>query len=169
MVIVYIMLGVFVLLLASVIWPWSMGAAWTPTPMPTVRKMLKMARVSEGDVLYDLGSGDGRIIVTAGREFRAQATGIEIEPIRFLYTWLRLRLLGLNGQVHIRFGDIFKQDLQQASVITVFLTNKANNRLKAEAFGGLKPKTRVVSYLWTFDKWQPVEVDEENRIYLYEV
>ncbi len=169
MAMVYLLGGMVLLFFISVLWPWAIGAAWTPTPMPIVRRMLTMAGVNKDDLLYDLGCGDGRIIITAVREFNARAIGVEIEPLRFIFTWIRLRLLGLSGRARVDYGNIFKKNISDATVVVLFLTDKANNRLRRVAFNKLKKGTRVISYLWTFDSWQPVEVDEENKIYLYKV
>jgi len=157
------------LLLISVLWPWAMGAAWTPTPMPTVRRMLEMARVGPVDTVYDMGCGDGRIVMAAAREFGARSVGIEVEPARFLVAWLRAKLSMQRDRVTVHWGNLFSRDLDGATVVTLFLTDKANNRLKDRLRASLQPKSRVVSYLWTFDDWPPVQVDEEKKIYLYEV
>ncbi len=169
MIVIYIIAIIFVLLFVTALWPWAFGAAWTPTPTETARRMLEIARVGRNDVVYDLGCGDGRIIIAACREFKARAIGIEIEPIKFALTWLKLKFLGLNGRASVRLGNIFNQDISNASVITVFLTDKANDRLRKESFKKLRPKTRVVTYLWTFADWEPIEVDARHKIYLYEV
>ena len=169
MILIAVLAGALVLALVSVLWPWAIGAAWTPTPMPTVRRMLEMARVGPVDTVYDMGCGDGRIIMTAAREFGARAVGIEVEPARFFIAWLRARWSTCRDRVTVQWGDFFRRDLGSATVVTLFLTDKANNRLKDRLQGGLPPRSRVVSYLWTFDDWPPVQVDEEKKVYLYEV
>jgi methylase of polypeptide subunit release factors len=169
MILIAIIAGVIALLVLSALWPWAIGAAWTPTPMTAVRRMLQLAGVGPQDTVYDMGCGDGRIVITAAREFGARAVGIEIEPLRFLVAWLRARFSHERDRVTIRWGNIFNRDLTGATVVTLFLTDKANNRLRARLCADLGPRSRVVSYLWTFDDWAPSRTDHAHRIYLYEV
>lgn len=169
MTLVCIIIGISALLIASVLWPWALGAAWTPTPMATVRRMLQLADVGQHDTVFDMGCGDGRIVMTAAREFGARAVGIEIEPLRFLVAWLRARFSRQRQLVTIRWGNIFKRDLTGATVVTLFLTDKANNRLRSRLCSNLRPRSRVVSYIWDFDDWEPCRTDAAHRIYLYEV
>lgn len=169
MTLIVVLAGALTIALISVLWPWAIGAAWTPTPMPTVRRMLEIARVGPVDTVYDMGCGDGRIIMAAAREFGARAVGIEVEPARFLIAWLRARWSMHRDRVTVHWGNLFTRDLARATVVTLFLTDKANDRLKNKLRSGLPPRSRVVSYLWTFEDWPPVQVDEKKKIYLYEV
>lgn len=151
----------------SILWPLIIGAAWSPSSKKVVNKMLKMAEVDSHDVLYDLGSGDGRILSEAAHKYDAIGIGIEADPLRIFWSRTKLRLLGLNNQTKIIWGDIFSKDLSPATVVTVFLWQKTNEKLKGKLTRELKPGTRVVSYIWTFSGWKPIEVDQEDRIYLY--
>lgn len=151
----------------SVFWTRWRGAPWVPTPMKTVRRMLTLAEVGPGDVVYDLGCGDGRVIVTAARRFGARAVGIEIDPLRYLWTQTLITALGLRGQVRVVFGDFFKQDLSQANVVTMYLQQDTNEKLSLKLVEELRPGTRVVSFKFTFPAWQSAHKDEGEELYLY--
>ncbi|MBM4240649.1 MAG: SAM-dependent methyltransferase [Euryarchaeota archaeon] len=129
--------------------------------------MLEMAEVNAEDILYDLGSGDGRIVVEAARKYNAMAVGIEADPFRVIWSKLVIMILRLRGRVKIIWGNLFNHDLSEATVVTVFLWKKTNQRLKPKLQRELKPGTRVVSYVWTFKGWKPVKVDRKAEIYLY--
>jgi hypothetical protein len=150
-----------------IVWPLLIGAGWVPTPRRVVRRMLRLAGVGPGDTLFELGSGDGRIMFMAAREFGAEAVGIEADPLRVLLTLAGIRLTGLTGRVSVLWGNFFKKDLGAASVVTVYQSTEINNRLKDKFARELKPGTRVVSHAFTFDGWEPVKVDEESEVYLY--
>ena len=150
-------------------WPELIGAGWSPTPMENVRKMLEMADVKKDDLVYDLGCGDGRIIAVAAAEFGARAVGIEADPLRFFLSWMRIKLRGLGRQVKVVWGDFFNHDLSDATVVCVFLSHKANSRLKRKLERELTPGTRIVSYYWTFGGWKAVKIDPSSNLYLYRI
>jgi predicted RNA methylase len=152
-----------------ILWPIVIGAQWIPTPKNIVKKMLHCAGVGPGDTLIDLGSGDGRIILLAASEFEANAVGIEADPLRVLITRIRIRLKGLEDRVDVIWGNFFKKDLSAASVVTIYQSTEINNKLKEKLQKQLSPGTRVVSYSFTFDGWEPVKVDESTKLYLYEI
>jgi SAM-dependent methyltransferase len=155
--------------LLSILWTSSRGAPWFPTPVATGHKMLSLAGVRPGEVVYDLGSGDGRLLFAAARRFGARAVGIELDPFRYLWTQILITLLGMRGQVRVRWGDLFGQDLSQADVVTVYLLPAANARLMIKLRQELRPGARVVCYKFFFPGWRPVSTDEENQLYLYRV
>jgi ribosomal protein L11 methylase PrmA len=151
------------------LWPLAIGAGWTPTPKTAVKKMLDLAEVGPGDTLYDLGSGDGRIIFMAAEEFGAKAVGIEADPLRVLWTLIWIRLKGLEDQVRVLFGNFFWIDLSTASVVSVFQSTRVNFKLIDKLLRELEPGTRVISYSFTFDGWKPMKVDESSKLFLYEI
>jgi len=151
------------------LWPLVIGAGWIPTPKKVVRKMLQLASVGADDTLFELGSGDGRIIFMAAIEFGAKAVGIEADPVRVLWTLIWIRLKGLKDQVDVLWGNFFKKDLTAASVVSIYQSTDINNRLKDKLMRELKPGTRVISYSFTFDSWEPIKVDEESKVYLYKL
>jgi SAM-dependent methyltransferase len=161
--------AVFVLFVIWKYWTLLIGAGFDPAPMDKVYKMLDIARVGKNDIVYDLGCGDGRILVTAARKFGARAVGIEIDPFRFLFAWFVKILSGHSRRIKLEYGNIFQRSITNATVVTLFLYGPTNNRLKEKFMRELKPGTRVVSYIWRFDGWQFIDFLPEDRIYLYEI
>lgn len=151
----------------SILWPLAIGAAYSPSSRKVVRKMLNMAEVTPEDRVYDLGSGDGRIVTEAVQRYNALGVGVEADPLRVLWSKANLLKLGLQGQVKIIWGNLFHQNLSQATVVILFLWGRTNEKLKKKLQEELKPGTRVVSYIWKFKGWTPSKVDEKERIYLY--
>lgn len=151
----------------TLFWPRLIGSAeWAPASMKTVRRMLSMAQTSKKDIVYDLGCGDGRFVITAIKEFNAKkAIGIEIDPSRYAFCKLRTRKL---KNAEIELGSFFNKKLDDATIITCFLRKKANNNLR-EKLLKLKKGTKIVSYIWKFKDWIPVDVDEKARVYMYEI
>jgi predicted RNA methylase len=143
------------------------GAPWVPTPYKTIRKMLEMAGVKPGDVVYDLGSGDGRVIIEAARSFGANAVGIEIDPLRFLWTKARIFFLGLSGKVNVLFGNFFKIDIGDATVVTIYLLQETNVKLIDKFIQELDPGTRIVSNTFTLPGLKIINQDEKSKIYVY--
>lgn len=162
-------LALFLLAALWIFWPLVIGAQWIPTPRKVVREMLGFAGVGPGDTVIDLGSGDGRIILMAASEFGADAVGIEADPLRVLITRFRIRSKGLEDGVEVVWGNFFGEDLGAASVVTVYQSTTINRRLREKLRGELGPGARVVSYSFLVEGWEPVKVDEETGLYLYEM
>ena len=150
-----------------VIWTDIIGAGFEPTSSKVVKSMLTMARVDEDDIVYDLGSGDGRIVIEAARIHHARSVGIEADPIRYWYSKVRVRILGLQNRVSLIWKNFFQVDLSRATVVTLFLSAKANQKLKQKFITELKPGTRVVTYYWRIKGWKSEAEDHEKHIYLY--
>jgi len=121
------------------------AAPFVPTPLTVVDAMLALADVKEGDTLYDLGSGDGRIIIMAVEKYKATAIGIEFD--QDLYDQTRLAIVNrrMEDKVRVIHGDIFQQDLRSASVVTAYLLRKSLERLAPRLKKQLKPRTRVLT------------------------
>jgi hypothetical protein len=158
---------IIIIFLSWIFWPFVIGAGWQPTSKKRVGEMLEMAGVDSEDVVYDLGSGDGRIVIEAARRFHARAVGIEADPLRVLWSRLFLMIFGLNGQVKIVWGNLFHQEISEATVVTLFLWQDTNQRLIPKLLKELKPGTRVVSYYWEFKGWTPTKEDRDEEIYMY--
>ena len=163
--IILLFLGVIVWL----IYPTFIGAVYVPTPMKNVRRMLELAKVGPDDVLYDMGSGDGRIIITAAEEYGARAIGIEADPIRVAYTNWRISRKGLKEKVSVVRKNFYKTDLSDATVISVYQGIEINKKLGEKFLKELEPGSRVVSYFFKFEDWTPVSVDDDFEVYLYTV
>jgi cyclopropane fatty-acyl-phospholipid synthase-like methyltransferase len=128
--------------------------------------MLLLAKVKPGEEVYDLGSGDGRIVIISTKEFGARSTGIEIDVFRAFYSKLLIRLLGLNGKARVIWSSFYKVDLSRADVVTVYLLPETNDKLMPKLERELRPTSRVVSHAFRFD-WQLLDSDEDARIYVY--
>lgn len=131
--------------------------------------MLEMSGAGPSDVVYDLGCGDGRIVVEAAKTFRAKAVGVEADPLRVLLSRFAVVTHRLEGRVRVVWANFFHVNISEATVVTVFLSQGANRRLKSKLLSELRPGTRIVSYVWTFDDWTPVLKDAENQLCLYVV
>jgi precorrin-6B methylase 2 len=152
-----------------IMWSLLIGAGFEPTSMKLVKKMLEIAEIGPDDVLYDLGSGDGRIVVEAVKSYDASAVGIEADPIRVLWSRMFLLFNGIQDKSKIRWGNFFKEDITEATAVTLFLGGKTNQKLKKKLVKELKPGTIIVSYIWTFHGWNPIKVDYDDKIYLYKI
>lgn len=128
---------------------------FVPTPIATVRGMLRLAAVGRSDLVYDLGSGDGRIVIAAAREFGARAVGIDIDPARIAESRANADTAGVAGRVSVRQGDLFRADLRPATVVTLYLTVPLNLRLRPKLLRELRPGARVVSNSFDMGEWTP--------------
>jgi len=131
------------------------GAPYVPTPEHVVRRLLSLADVSSDDVVYDLGSGDGRILILAAKEFGAQGVGIEIDSQLVETARQRARKAGVSHLVEFRRGDLFDTNLNDATVVTLYLWPDMNNRLRPKLQRELDPGDRVVSHSFDIDGWSP--------------
>ena len=156
--------GVFVCV--SFVFPSLTGAPWVPSPNDTVRKMLLLSKVKPGEEVYDLGSGDGRIVIISAKEFGARSTGIEIDIFRAFYSKLLIRLMGLRGKARVIWPSFYGVDLSRADVVTVYLLPQTNDKLMPKLERELKPTCRVVSHAFKFS-WPLLDSDEVARIYVY--
>jgi predicted RNA methylase len=144
-----------------------------PTPQNVVERMLTLAQVRPGESVYDLGCGDGRIVITAAQMFKAHAVGIEIRRDIYESTLGRVASLGLTSQVRIVHGNALHYDLSAADVVTLYLLTSSNERLKPSLLKYLKASARVVSHDFEIRGWRPAAVEKVNiegrphSIYLY--
>jgi SAM-dependent methyltransferase len=118
-----------------------------------VLEMLRLARVGPDDVVYDLGSGDGRIVIAAAHEFGARGVGIEIHPGLVEESRRRARWYGVAGRVRILEGDLFTADLREATVVTLYLSGELNRRLRPKLLAELRPGARIVSQQFDMGDW----------------
>jgi SAM-dependent methyltransferase len=127
---------------------------FVPTPQVTVDEMLRLAGVGPQDFVLDLGSGDGRIVITAARKFGARGTGVDLDYHLVIQSEESARQAGVEDRVKFLQQDLFKTDLGQATVITMYLLPAVTRKLVPSLLN-LKPGTRIVSHDFTFDKWKP--------------
>ena len=128
---------------------------YVSTPEDVVAEMLKMANVEKEDVLYDLGCGDGRIVITAVKEMGCRGVGIDIDPIRIRESRENAIEAGVSDRVEFVLSDLFEVDISQANVVTLYLLSKVNLKLRPKLFRELSPGTRVVSHDFDMGKWNP--------------
>jgi ubiquinone/menaquinone biosynthesis C-methylase UbiE len=146
-----------------------------PTPQVVIEKMLQLAHLKPGEMVYDLGSGEGRIVIAAAREFKARAVGIELSPELCKSAMLHIKALRLENQVKIVQANLLKVDLSPADVVTIYLLTASNDLLRPNLERDLKPGARVVSHDYQIRGWKPSAVEKisaEGRsrtIYVYEM
>ena len=145
---------------------------FVPTPQPVVEAMLEAAGVKAGDVVYDLGCGDGRIVITAAKKFDARGVAIDIDPAMVRAATAEAAAAGVAEQVRFSTGDLFSADLSEATVVTLYLLQSLNERLRPKLVRELKPGARVVSHVFNMGpEWPPdktLTVDR-SRIYLWTI
>ena len=133
---------------------------YVPTPDAVVEHMLKVAKVNSGDLLYDLGSGDGRIVVTAAKRYGARGVGYDLNPKRIDESNENARKAGVADRVRFAEQDLFEADLTGATVVTLYLLPDVNLKLRPKLLKDLAPGTRVVSHNYGMGDWEPISVDE---------
>ena len=145
---------------------------YVPTPQPVVEAMLELAQVKRTDVVYDLGSGDGRIVITAAKKYGASGVGLEIDPALVMKARENAAAAGVGSRVRFATQNLFTADLSKASVVTLYLLQSINERLRPKLVRELKPGTRIVSHVFNMGpEWPPektVTVDR-SRIYLWSI
>lgn len=149
---------------------------FVPTPQDVVERMLALAQVKKGDVVYDLGSGDGRIVITAAKKYGVKAVGFEIDPDLLRQSRESIRKEGLEKLAEIREQDILTVDLNAATVVTMYLLPEVNLRLRPNVLRQLKPGSRVVSHDFDMGDWKPLKVEHikdssgwDHTIYLWRI
>jgi SAM-dependent methyltransferase len=141
------------------------------TPQSTVNRMLELADVSPNDVVYDLGSGDGRIPIAAAERYDARGVGIEIKPELVQRARTNASVSGVNDKVEFRRQNLFEADFSEATVVTLYLFPEINIKLRPLLFEQLEPGTRVVSHSFDMDAWAPDSTTRVNgdRLYLWTI
>jgi 2-polyprenyl-3-methyl-5-hydroxy-6-metoxy-1,4-benzoquinol methylase len=140
---------------------------YVPTPPEVVDKMLRMAAVKEGDVLYDLGSGDGRIVITAAKQHKVRGVGIDIDPQRIREAEENARAAGVTDLVRFSNEDLFQANISEATVVTLYLLESLNEKLRPKLLRDLKPGTRIVSHAFRMGDWEPERSDDVNGVMIY--
>jgi tRNA G37 N-methylase Trm5 len=144
---------------------------YVPTPDNVVEMMLKLANIQPGDVLYDLGSGDGRIVINAAKRFGIRGVGIDINPERIKQANENAKRAGVTDKVTFRNNDLFQEDIHEATVVTLYLLPSVNLKLRPKLFQELKPGTRIISHDFDMGDWKPeqrVEIDN-HRIFTWTI
>ncbi len=144
---------------------------YVPTPEEVVDQMLKLAEVAKTDILYDLGCGDGRIVITAAKQYGAKGVGIDIDPERIQEANANAKQAGVAERTRFIEKDLFEADIREATVVTLYLLPSVNEKLRPKLYKELKPGTRVVSHQFDMGDWKPEKKVEigYRTIYLWKV
>lgn len=151
-------------------------APYLPTPMVVVGKMLEIAKVGRSDVVYDIGCGDGRIVIMAAEKYGARGVGIDIDPRRIKQSKGEAKNVGVEELVEFRLGDATKMDISEATVVTLYLLPESNKLLRPQLEKQLKPGVYVVSHNYSIPGWEEKEVEavsikdekgKDHTIFLY--
>ena len=149
----------------------SPDVIFVPTPNEVVDKMLEMAKVNAKDTVYDLGCGDGRIVITAAQKYGARAVGVDIDPRRIQEATANAKAAKVTDKVRFIEGDLFETDISEATVVTLYLLTRLNEKLKPKLLKDLKPGTRVVSHAFDMGDWKPEATASVNAstVYLWRI
>lgn len=160
---------VFILALLWILVPAFYGLPSIPTKPDRIRKALKLVDLKQDEVLYDLGAGDGRVLLIAAREFGAFAVGIEVGPVQCALIWLRVVAGRLGDRIKIRWGNYLKADLSEADVVFLYATSKEVTKLTSHLEGQMKKDSRLVSISADFPEWEPSAFDNRDLVFVYEM
>jgi ribosomal protein L11 methylase PrmA len=155
--------------------PARLDVIFVPTDLAVVSAMLTLADVTRHDVVYDLGCGDGRIVVAAAKDFGARGVGVDLDPRRIREARARAAHTGVEDRVEFHVQDLFETEIEAATVVTLFLSPELNARLRPKLVSQLRPGTRIVSYRHGIADWMPertvtVTVHEQrHQIFLWRV
>lgn len=149
---------------------------YVPTPPEIVERMLELAQVKKSDVVYDLGSGDGRIVIMAAKKYGVRAVGFEIDPERIKEARENIKKAGVEKLVEIRQQDIRTVDLSEATVLTMYLLPEVNLLIRPNIWKQMKPGSRVLSHDFDMGDWKPLKVERvksssnwDHDLYLWHV
>src|SRR5688572_33054288 len=137
----------------------KLDVPYVPTPQSVVDAMLSLAAVNKDDVVYDLGCGDGRIVITAAKKYGARGVGIDIDPERIKEANASAKEAGVSDRVKFIEQDLFQTDFKEASVVTLYLLPDINLKLRPKLLSELKPGTRVVSHAFGLGDWDPIRTE----------
>lgn len=169
--ITFLIIPIIIILLITLSWLWPKDSPWAPwwrTKEITARRAFEMAKLSKKDIVYELGSGEATALIIAAKKFGAKGVGIEIEPFRFYLSKFTIWRKGLNNKIKVIRGDIFKEDLSEATVIYVYLVPKALNKLTPKFKKELRKGTPIISYKYEMNL-KLVKEDKENELRLYKI
>jgi hypothetical protein len=159
----------FILILLWILIPALYGLPPVSTKPERIRKALKLANLQRDETLYDLGAGDGRVLLIAARDFGANAVGIEVGPIQCAWIWLRAAASGFGNQIQVKWENFYKAELSEADVVFVYATSTEVGKLAPHLERQMKQGSRLVSISADFPEWEPSGFDDRDLIFLYEM
>ena len=157
----------FLLALLWILVPAIYGLPSKPTQLNRIRKALQLVDLKKDEVFYDLGAGDGRVLLIAAQEFEAKAVGVEVGPVQCAVIWLKIIRSGLKSRIQIRMENFYKTNLSEADVVFIYGTSREVVKLTAYLPGQMKPGSRLVSISADFPEWEPSGFDEKDLIFVY--
>lgn len=160
-----ILFGLVILLLL----PALSGQPWVPANEKRIHRALELAELKPGEVLYDLGSGDGRVLIAAARDFGARAMGVELSPLLCVLARIKIKIAEVGPRVRLQCGSYYHAEIENADVVYIYLTSVNANRLSKKLADELKPSARVVSVSACLAGWQADTIDREELIFLYRI
>ncbi|WNZ46736.1 class I SAM-dependent methyltransferase [Leptolyngbya boryana CZ1] len=148
--------------------------AFIPTPEAAIETLLEVLQVNDSDVIYDLGCGDGRILIGAALQFGARGVGIDLDPLRVKEAQAKADELGIRDRVKFQEADLFTSRFEDASIVVLYLLPHLNLRLRPALFEQLKPGTRIVSIDFDMGDWLPekvikLDIEEESTLYFWTI
>ncbi len=161
-----------VFIMITMAWAGISAAPWVPLRKTDVTRLLSKANLKPDETFYDLGAGDGRLIIAAAKNYKANSVGIEISLLIFMYGWVKIVLSGVNKRARMVYGNLYNQDLSQADVVCTFLMPKAMKKLATKFEAELQPGSRVITYVFKVPGWKAVDVDKPKgkvSIYTYHI
>ena len=160
-------IGAALLLAVMVIVPALFGAPWHPISRRDLKRALDFCEASAGERIVDLGSGDGRVLITAAKDYGLVGTGIEIDPIKVWLANLRLRFAGVQDKVKIVRANIFDTDYGAADLLFIYLTHQALDKLFPDILEQLKPNVKILCYRFCIQGMTPDKVNADKTLFLY--
>ena len=157
----------FLLLAAMVIIPVFFGAPWHPLSDENIDRIIKFADLQPGETFYDLGSGDGRVLIAATREKCVQGVGVEIDPIKVWLSKYFTIAADLTDKICIYRGNMYDFDVSKADVIYLYLTHQALDRLFPEILDRMKPSARIICYRFCIRNLEPTKMNKDQNLFLY--
>jgi len=146
--------------------PWS---PWWRTNGNVARAMVKLAGITKDDIIYDLGCGDGTLLITAAKIKKAKGVGVDIDPSRVAIARIRILLEGLGDRLTVKRKNLFTEDISKATVVVVYLIPQTLKKLEAKFIKELRPGTRVISYVYPIEYLPQIARDEKQQIIIYEI
>jgi len=170
---VFVLLGLnlflFILALLWVVVPVLYGLPSKPTQPDRIRRALQLVDLKQDEIFYDLGAGDGRVLLIAAKEFGAKAVGIEVGPVQCALIRLRTMTNGLDARIKILWGNFFKTDLSEADVVYIYATSREVAKLAPYLEKQMKQGSRLISISADFPEWEPSEFDDHDLLFVYKM
>lgn len=158
------------LLLGAVVFvPVFFGAPWLPTSGREIRRILDFCETRPGEVICDLGSGDGRVLIAAARDYGLTGVGIEIDPVKAWFSQYRVRWAGLSDRIRIIRGNVHNQSFSDADILFVYMSHPAVDRLFPALLDKLKPTVKIITYRFCLRSIAPTKVNSDKTIFLYQL